>query len=165
MDVIVTRVRALGGAVQLATAPGAGSTFTLRLPTSLAVVHALIARVGEERYAVPLTHVAETVDLDPRRLTTVDGRDALTYHDRLIPLVHLRRVLDVAAAPPPPRRPVIVVEVGQRRSGLVVDAMLGQQEIMIKPFSPPAGMLPVFSGATILGDGAPVLILDAGSLM
>jgi two-component system, chemotaxis family, sensor kinase CheA len=165
VDVIVTRVRALGGVVQLVTEPGVGSTFTLRLPTSLAVVHALIARVGEERYAVPLTHVAETVDLDPRQLTTLEGRDALSYHERLIPLVHLRRVLAVDGAPPPPRRPVIVVEVGERRSGLVVDAMLGQQEIMIKPFTPPAGMLPVFSGATILGDGAPVLILDAGSLM
>jgi two-component system chemotaxis sensor kinase CheA len=165
LDVIVTRVRALGGAVELTSELAVGSTFTLRLPTSLAVVRALIARVGEERYAVPLTHVAETVDLDPRRLTTVEGRDALSYHDRLIPLVHLRRVLGVDGATPPPRRPVIVVEVGQRRSGLVVDAMLGQQEIMIKPFTPPAGMLPVFSGATVLGDGAPVLILDAGSLM
>ncbi len=165
VDVIVTRVRALGGAVELVTELGAGSTFTLRLPTSLAVVHALIARVGEERYAVPLTHVAETVDLDPHRLTTIEGRDALTYHDRLIPLVHLRRVLEVGGDTPPPHRPVIVVEVGQRRSGLVVDAMLGQQEIMIKPFVPPPGTLPVFSGATILGDGAPVLILDAGSLM
>jgi two-component system chemotaxis sensor kinase CheA len=164
VEVIVTRARALGGAVELVTEAGVGSTFTLRLPTSLAIVRALIARVGEERYAVPLTHVAETVDLDPRYVTTLEGCDALTFHDRLIPLVHLRDVLGIEGEAPT-RRPVIVVEVGQRCSGLVVDAMLGQQEIMVKPFSPPAGMLPVFSGATILGDGAPVLILDAGSLL
>ncbi len=164
IDVVVTKMRALGGAVELKTTPGAGSTFTLRLPTSLAIVRALVTRVGEERYALPLTHVAETVDLDPRRVTAFEGREALTFHDRLIPLVHLRRVLQVGGEAPA-RRPVVVVEIGERCSGLVVDAMLGQQEIMVKPFLRPAGMLPVFSGATILGDGAPVLILDAGSLV
>ena len=164
IDVVVTKVRALGGAVELRTARGLGSTFTLRLPTSLAIVRALVTRVGEERYAVPLTHVAETVDLDPRRVTTLDGRDALAFHGRLIPLVHLRRVLQIDGEPPT-RRPVVVVGVGERYSGLVVDAMLGQQEIMVKPFASPAGTLPIFTGATILGDGAPVLILDAGGLV
>ncbi|MBI2616487.1 MAG: chemotaxis protein CheA [Gemmatimonadetes bacterium] len=164
IDVVVTKVRALGGAVELRTARGQGATFTLRLPTSLAIVRALVTRVGEERYAVPLTHVAETVDLDPRRVTTLEGRDALAFHDRLIPLVHLRRVLQIDGEPPA-RRPVVVVAVGERYSGLVVDAMLGQQEIMVKPFTPPAGTLPIFTGATILGDGAPVLIFDAGGLV
>ena len=164
IDVVVTKVRALGGAVELRTARGLGSTFTLRLPTSLAIVRALVTRVGEERYAVPLTHVAETVDLDPRRVTTLEGRDALAFHGRLIPLVHLRRVLQIDGEPPT-RRPVVVVGVGERYSGLVVDAMLGQQEIMVKPFASPAGTLPIFTGATILGDGAPVLILDAGGLV
>jgi two-component system chemotaxis sensor kinase CheA len=164
IDVVVTRMRALGGAVELKTSSGAGSVFTLRLPTSLAIVRALVTMVGEERYAVPLTHVAETVDLDPRRVTAVEGREALAFHDRLIPLVHLRQLLQVGGEPPA-RRPVVVVEIGGRSSGLVVDAMMGQQEIMVKPFGRPSGMLPVFSGATILGDGAPVLILDAGSLM
>jgi len=160
----MTKVRALGGAVELHTVRGQGSTFTLRLPTSLAIVRALVTRVGGERYAVPLTHVAETVDLDPRRVTMLEGRDALAFHDRLIPLVHLRRMLHIEGEPPA-RRPVVVVGVGERYAGLVVDAMLGQQEIMVRPFAPPAGTLPIFTGATILGDGAPVLILDAGGLV
>jgi two-component system chemotaxis sensor kinase CheA len=164
IDVVVTKVRALGGAVELRTASGQGSTFTLRLPTSLAIVRALVTRVGQERYAIPLTHVAEMVDLDPRKVTTLEGRDALAFHDRLIPLVHLRRLLQVEGEAPA-RRPVVVVGVGERFSGLVVDAMLGQQEIMVRSFSPPAGTLPIFTGATILGDGAPVLILDAGGLV
>lgn len=164
IDAVSAKVRALGGALEVKSTPGAGTTFTLRMPTSLAIVRALLARVGEERYALPLTHVAETVDLDPEQTATLEGREALMFHDRLIPLVHLRRVLRLEGEGPA-RRPVVVVQIGERASGLVVDDLLGQQEIMVKPFDPPKGTMPIFSGATILGDGAPVLILDAAGLV
>ncbi len=163
IDAVATKVRALGGALEVKSTLGGGTTFTLRLPTSLAIVRALLARVGEERYALPLTHVAETVDLDPRQTAMLEGREALMFHDRLIPLVHLRRVLRLDGEGPA-RRPVVVVQIGERASGLVVDDLLGQQEIMVKPFDPPKGTMPIFSGATILGDGVPVLILDAAGL-
>ncbi len=164
IDVVATRLRAMGGTVEIRTEVGAGTTFTLRLPTTLAIVRALVAQVGAERYALPITHVAETVELDPAAITEIDGRDALWFRSRVIPLVHLRHLVGVsgdAAA----RRPVIVLEVGDRRTGLVVDAMMGQQEIVVKSFDPPGGTMPIFSGATILGDGVPALILDAGGLV
>jgi two-component system chemotaxis sensor kinase CheA len=164
VDVVVTRLRELGGSVEIKTALGAGTTFTLRLPPTLAIVRALVARVGSERYALPLTHVAETVELRPAGVTEIDGQEALLVRDRLLPLVRLRRVLSVSGEPPR-RQPVVVLQMGERRTGLVIDRMEGQREIVVKGFTPPRGTLPIFSGATVLGDGQPVLILDAGGLV
>jgi two-component system chemotaxis sensor kinase CheA len=164
IDVVATRLRALGGAVELRSEPGVGSTFVLRVPTTLAIVRALTARVGDERYVLPITHVAETLELDPLAITELEGRDAMVVRDDVLSLVDLRALVG-AAGNPPSRRPVIVLQIGERRSGLVVDALTGQQEIVVKPFEPPRGTLPIFSGATILGDGKPVLILDAGGLV
>jgi len=165
IDVAATRLRALGGSIDIRSEPGKGTTFVLRLPVTLAIVRALIARVGRERYALPLTYVAETVELGAAPTTTVEGREAIVLRDRVVPLVYLRQLLGVAGDAPPPRRPIIVLEMGERRSGVVVDEMLGQQEIVVKGFDAPQGTLPVFSGATIMGDGVPALILDAGGLV
>ena len=165
IDVAATRLRALGGSIDIRSEPGKGTTFVLRLPVTLAIVRALIARVGRERYALPLTYVAETVELGAAPTTTVEGREAIVLRDRVVPLVYLRQLLGVAGDAPPPRRPIIVLEMGDRRSGVVVDGMLGQQEIVVKGFDAPQGTLPVFSGATIMGDGVPALILDAGGLV
>ncbi len=167
IDVAMTRIRALGGSVEIRTEPGKGTAFVLRLPVTLAIVRALIAAVGQERYALPLTYVAETVEFGTVPLTTMEGRDAIVLRDRVVPLVDLRKLLGTngGAPAPPPRRPVIVLEMGERRAGIVVDGMLSQQEIVVKGFDAPHGTLPVFSGATIMGDGVPALILDSAGLV
>jgi two-component system, chemotaxis family, sensor kinase CheA len=167
IDVVMTRLRALGGSIEIRTEPGKGTAFVLRLPVTLAIVRALIAAVGHERYALPLTYVAETVEFGTTAVTTMEGRDAIVLRDRVVPLVDLRKLLGTngGAPPPPPRRPVIVLEMGERRAGIVVDGMLSQQEIVVKGFDAPQGTLPVFSGATIMGDGVPALILDAAGLV
>src|SRR6266566_2141753 len=164
IDVAATRVRALGGSIDIRSEPGKGTVFVLRLPVTLAIVRALIAGVGKERYALPLTYVSETVEFGVQATTTVEGREAIVLRDRVVPLVHLRRLLGVSGDAPT-RCPIIVLEMGERRSGIVVDGMLGQQEIVVKGFDAPHGTLPVFSGATIMGDGVPALILDAGGLL
>lgn len=164
IDVAVTRIRALGGSIDIRTEAGKGTSFVLRLPVTLAIVRALIAGVGRERYALPLTYVAETVEFGVQPTTIVEGREAIVLRNRVVPLVHLRRMLGVTGDAPK-RCPIIVLEMGERTSGIVVDGMLGQQEIVVKSFDPPQGTLPVFSGATIMGDGNPALILDAGGLV
>ena len=165
IDVAMTKIRALGGSIEIRTQPGKGTSFVLRLPVTLAIVRALIAAVGTERYALPLTYVAETAEFGAIAMTTMEGREAMVLHDRVVPLVHLRNLLSVVGDAPAPRRPVIVLEMGERRTGVVVDGMLGQQEIVVKGFEAPQGTLPVFSGATIMGDGVPALILDAAGLL
>ena len=164
IDVAMTRIRALGGSIDIRSQEGKGTTFVLRLPVTLAIVRALIAGVGAERYALPLTYVSETVEFGVQATTIVEGREAIVLKDRVVPLVHLRRLLGVGGDAPI-RCPIIVLEMGERRSGIVVDGMLGQQEIVVKAFDAPQGTLPVFSGATIMGDGFPALILDAGGLL
>jgi two-component system chemotaxis sensor kinase CheA len=161
----MTKIRALGGSIEIRTDAGTGTTFVLRLPVTLAIVRALIAAVGSERYALPLTYVAETVEFGTVAMTTMEGREAMVLRGRVVPLVHLRRLLGAVGDAAPLRRPVIVLEMGDRRAGVVVDGMLGQQEIVVKGFEAPQGTLPVFSGATIMGDGVPALILDAAGLL
>jgi two-component system chemotaxis sensor kinase CheA len=111
-----------------------------------------------------LTHVEETIDFDSAVVTDPDGTEAMVLREQVVPLVHLRSVVGVEGDVPP-RRTVIILGVGDRRGGLVVDHLLGQREIVVKGFDAPAGTLPIFSGATILGDGQPVLILDAARLV
>jgi two-component system chemotaxis sensor kinase CheA len=183
IDVVATAARALGGSLEIRSEEGRGTTFTLRLPVTLAIMRALLARAGGEMYAMPLTHVAETVDPRAEDIQMVQGREAMVLRGKLLPLVRLSTVVGtvvttvedsgVVDRPGPSgtvrdrlgkRLPVIVLELGERRTGVIVDALVGQQEIVVKSFESPKGTLPVFAGATILGDGKPALILDAAGL-
>jgi two-component system chemotaxis sensor kinase CheA len=164
VDVVVTRLRQLGGAVELQTVPAQGTTWTLRVPLTLAIVRALLLETGGERYAVPLSYVAETVDCHPAAVVEADGRAALLVRERAVPLVELGALFRAPAGPAARKRPAVVLQVGERRAAVVVDALVGQQDIVVEPFDAPAGTPPWFGGATILPDGAPALILDAAAL-
>jgi len=164
IDAVHARVRALGGTVDIRSTKGQGTSVTVRLPVTLAIVRALLARVGDETYAIPMTHVNETVHLERDTVRQVKGRDVLVLRDDVLPLLHLR---DVVRLPKRDARggQVVVLEVADRRAGMVVDELTGQQEIVIKPFDSVKDGLSVFSGATILGNGVPALILDVSSLL
>ena len=165
VDVAMTRVRALGGTLEVRSELGRGSTFLIRVPLTLAIVRALLAEAGGERYAVPLAYVAETVEFDRRAVTAVRDREALVVRDQVIPTVHLRDLVSATSEARSARQPTIILEVGERRTALVVDALLGQQDIVVEPFDAPRGMPPFVGGATILADGKPALILDAAALL
>ncbi len=165
VDVVVTRVRALGGTIEVRSERGRGTTFTIRVPLTLAIVRALLASAGGERYAVPLAYVAETVEFDPRSVTSVRDREALVVRDQVVPTVHLRTLVHNQPRPAPPRAPTVILEIGDRRAALVVDALVGQQDIVVEPFDAPRGMPSFVGGATILADGSPALILDAAALV
>ena len=164
IDAVQTRVRALGGLVEIRSVPKRGTTVTVRLPLTLAIVRALLARVGEELYALPMTHVNETVELKTAQLSRVKGREVLVLRDDVLPLLRMRELMGL---PPTQQKSqqVIVIEMGEKRAGLIVDELAGQQEIVVKQFDGVRGGLALFSGATILGDGAPALIVDVSSLL
>ncbi|HEX6535374.1 MAG TPA: chemotaxis protein CheA [Gemmatimonadaceae bacterium] len=164
IDVVMNRVRAMGGAVEIRSRQGQGTAVTVRLPLTLAIVRALLARVHDEVYAVPLAHVTETVELAPRAVKQVQGREVMVLRDDVLPLIRFRELVRLNAPPSGPGQ-VIVLEVGDRRAALVVDELTGQQEIVVKQFDPVRDGLALFSGATILPDGAPALIVDVGSLI
>lgn len=165
VDVAVTKVRALGGTIEVRTEVGKGTTFTIRVPLTLAIVRALLASAAGERYAVPLAYVAETVEFDPRSVTAVRDREALLVRDQVIPTVHLRDLVRQRPRPAPPKAPTVILEIGERRAALVVDALVGQQDIVVEPFDAPREMPSFVGGATILADGSPALILDAAALV
>ena len=166
IDAVVSRVRALGGAVEMRSAVGRGTTFSLRLPVTLAVIPALLARTGDETYALPLTHVTETLQLRRRHLRSVRGREVIVLREEVLPLIRLDRVVGGSAGSAAGSgTQVVVLELADRRAALVVDQLLGQQEIVVKPFDAVRGALACFNGATIMGDGSPALILEVSGLL
>ena len=164
VDAVVSRVRSIGGSVELRTTFGKGTSITIRLPVTLAIIQALLARVGDETYALPLTHVRETLQLTPSVIKRVRGTEVLVLRDEVLPLLSLRQIVELPVRDPEGSQ-VVVLEVADRRAGLVVDQLRGQQEIVVKPIDGARGAASCFSGATILGDGVPALILEATSLL
>jgi two-component system chemotaxis sensor kinase CheA len=165
IDAVYNRVRTLGGSVDMRTVPGQGTTVTMRLPLTLAIVRSLLARIGEETYAVPMTHVRETVELVPSILRSVKGREVLMLREEVLPVMRMRQLMGFDGERQRGLEQVVVVELAERRAALVVDALIGQQEIVVKQFNGVRDGLSLFGGATILGDGAPALIIDVSSLL
>ena len=168
VDAVYTRVRALGGAMDIRSAPGSGTTVLIRLPVTLAIVRALLARVADEAYAIPLAHVSETVELEPALVRTVKGREVLLLRDDVLPLLRLRTLVGLPAYErrgPIDLEQAVVIDLGDRRAGLVIDELTAQDEIVVKPYDTVRDGLPFFGGATLLGDGRPSLIVDVSSLL
>lgn len=162
LDAVVNRVRALGGAVEMQSVEGYGTTFMIRLPISLALAQALRVRVAGENYAIPLTHVAEAIELSDG-LVQNDGREFVRVRDDILPVIRLRNVLRADRSRL--EGSAVIAEMGERRVALAVDELVGREQILVKNFDSAVGTLPFFSGATLLDDGTPALVLDPLSVM
>jgi two-component system chemotaxis sensor kinase CheA len=164
VDAVYTRVRAIGGSVDVRSVAGRGTTVTLRLPLTVAILRAILARVENEQYAIPITHVSETVEVLPESVQTLRGSEVLMVREDVLPLIRLRQVVGLPAARLPDLEQAVIVHLAEKRAALVVDDLVGQQDILVKRVDQVRDGLRCFSGATILSDGAPALILDVGSL-
>jgi two-component system chemotaxis sensor kinase CheA len=164
-DIVANRVRGLGGSLEVHTDAGLGTSVSMRLPLTLAISRALLAKVERETYAIPLTHVLETFSLSKPMLLESKGRKVVAIRDDLFPAIWLRERVGLPPAESMTSGQVVLVELAERRAALIVDEFVGQQEIVVKQFDGVNGSRTLFSGATILGDGSPALIVDASSLL
>lgn len=166
LDVVKTKIEALGGNISAKSVTGEGSTFTIQLPLTLAIIQALMVEVGNEKYAVPLGSINGIEDIGKDEICFVQSEEVINLRGTVIPILRLRRLLDI---PEPEEDPdnliVVIVQKGEQQLGLIIDNLIGQQETVIKPLGRHITNEKLFSGATILGDGEVALILDTNTLI
>ncbi|MGH1587281.1 hybrid sensor histidine kinase/response regulator [Methylobacterium phyllosphaerae] len=164
MDVVKTNIETIGGLIDIATTAGRGTTFTIKIPLTLAIVAALIVRAGEHRFALPQVAVLELVRVDAgaQRVEHINGAPVLRLRERLLPIVSLTGLLGQSSPGGAAEQAgfVVVAQVGRERFGILVDEVFHTEEIVVKPMSVKLRHIPMFAGNTILGDGAVVLIVD-----
>lgn len=164
LDVVKTNLKRLNGLIDVTTVKGVGTRFTLKIPLTLAIVQALLIEVKDEVAAIPLGSVVETVRLHPNEVHSINARPVLRIRDQVLPLLWLH---DLFSAPRPDGRRfnAIIVGLAEERVALGVDALLGQQEVVVKSIGSYLGDIKGIAGATILGDGRVVMILDVAALI
>lgn len=162
LDVVASSIRALGGQVAVASEAGRGTTFSLRLPLTVAVLRALLVEIDGERYALPLADVAETVRVSDQAIHQVARQGMVSWRDEVIPVLDGGAVL--GGRRQPARRYCVILRTAARHRGLLVDALVGHHEVVVKALDPALGRPPGVAAATILGDGRIACILDTGRL-
>lgn len=166
LDVVKSKIEGLGGEIECKTALGEGSTFTIRLPLTLAIITALMVELGDEKYAIPLGSIQSIEDVPCADIKYVQTREVINLRSNVIPLIRLDSILDVEPREEQPENlTVVIVAKGEKLAGLVVDNLIGQQEIVIKSIGKYINNNKIISGATILGDGEVALIIDANTLV
>ena len=166
LDVVKTNIESLGGTIECKTERGAGSSFTIRLPLTLAIVQALMVELGTEKYAIPLGSIQTIEEVTKDDIKYVQSKEVISLRGTVIPLIRLDTLLDV-----PEREAnndnivIVIVRKADKLAGLVVDGLIGQQEIVIKSIGKYISTPKLISGSTILGDGEVALILDANVLL
>ena len=167
MDVVRSKIESLGGHVDVETKIDEGSVFKIKLPLTLAIIQALLVKVQEEMYAIPLGSIDSTINIHPDDIKTVQNQAVIVLRGQIIPIINLSTALQVPRTTEEDNDDifVVVVYIGERKAGIVVDNLIGQQEIVIKTLGKLLSGLKIFSGATVLGDGRVALILDVGTVV
>lgn len=166
LDVVKSNIEALGGDVEVRTKLGEGTTFIVRLPLTLAIIQALMVEIRDEKYAIALGSIANIESIPVNEIKYVQAQEVIHLRGAVIPLIRLDQVLDMEEKQVEPENlTVVIVKKGDSLAGLVVDNLIGQQEIVIKPLGKYITNNKIISGATILGDGEVALILDVNTLM
>ena len=165
MDVVKTKISGLGGTVDVISEQGMGSTFIIKLPLTLQIIQALLVKVGEENFAISLGFIERVVDFNSINIKKSNSKEVILYRDRVIPLLRLNDYFGIEEAKDTNEKFVIIVKVSNKEIGLLVDSLLGQQEVVIKHLGNSLSNIKEYIGATILGNGLVTLILDVAALV
>ncbi len=167
MDVVKTKITQLNGSIDIHSALGEGTKITIKVPLTLAIMPTLMIMIGRQTFALPLVSVNEIFHMDLTKSHKVDGQECVTIRDKAIPIFHLKRWLVKGAMndPQPREAHIVIVSVGTQKVGFVVDQLIGQEEVVIKPLGKMLHGTPGMAGATITGDGTIALILDVPSML
>ena len=166
LDVVKSKIEALGGDVEVKTKLGEGSTFIVRLPLTLAIIQALMVKLGDEQYAISLGSIETLEDITKDDIKYVNSKEVIHLRDKVIPIIRFGKLLDVESSNEDSENmTVVIVRKGDKRAGIVVDSLIGQMEIVIKSLGSYINVNKMISGATILGDGDIALIIDANTLV
>jgi two-component system chemotaxis sensor kinase CheA len=171
LDVVKTNIAKLGGVVDIVSEVGTGTKMTITLPITLAIINVLLVEISGRLFAVPLASVEEAIGFDEKNVRTLEGREVMTVRGASLPITHLAKLFELArqAEPAPSsakmRTFVVIAQVGNRRLGLVVDRLVGQQDIVMKPLGRSLKSVRGFAGATELGDQRVALVIDVGTLI
>lgn len=164
MDVVKTKISSLGGTVDVISEEGKGSSFIIKLPLTLQIIQALLVKVGNETLAISLGFIDRVIDYKEENIKKTNGEEVIVYRDSIIPLIRLNERLGIEVIESK-KKFIIIVKIGEKTVGLLVDSLFGQQEIVIKPLGKTLRSLKEYIGATILGNGLVTLILDVAALI
>jgi len=169
MDIVKNRIECLGGSVKVESKPGFGSSFELKLPLTVALYQAMLIKAGGERYAIPFTNIIKNIKIQAEEVRNIKGKEAIVINEKVLPLLRLQKIFRLPVQEDVQREEstfVVIVEKSDQEIGIVVDKLLGKQEIIVKNFkSKLLENTRGFTGATILGDGDVILIIDINSLI
>jgi two-component system chemotaxis sensor kinase CheA len=168
LDVVKTKIESLGGAITINSTPGHGSTFRIQLPLTLSIIFSMLVKVEEETYALPFSSIVEITKVSQKQVTTIHGQRVIQFRGQVVPLVFLKEVFQVPPAKTNSANEdlfIVIVRKGDQTAGLVVDSVIGQQEVVLKSLGGYLNNLYAISGATILGNGEVALIIDSNQLI
>ena len=165
LDVVKSKIEAINGSVEIDSELNVGTNFIIRIPLTLAIIQALLINLGNEIYAVPLSSITEITSIKEEHIRNIQGQEIMLYRGKTIPIVRLNKLLGIETNENIEEQIVIVVKKGEKQAGLLVDSLIGQQEIVIKPLGKYLSNIKYLSGATILGNGSISMILDVNSII
>ncbi|QSZ26589.1 chemotaxis protein CheA [Aceticella autotrophica] len=164
LDVVKTKIEALNGDVDVITEKNKGTKFVIKLPLTLAIIQALLVKVGDEKYAFPLNSISEVVHKNINEIHKVQGKEVILYRGKVIPLIRLNEILEIENTGLNVDLICVILKKGENLAACIIDELIGQQEIVIKPLGKYLSNIKIVSGATILGDGQVALIIDSNNL-